>query len=548
MGADPRELAGALLWVGIPGTNLDDATEQHLSDLRPGGVILFKRNIRSLEQVTSLCTELRTLLGDDLFVAVDQEGGLVERFAGLLPSFPGNMALGAIATREPTLGEHLAREQGRLTGTMLRCIGVDVVLAPALDLATTGANPSTGIRSFGNNSELAARLGAALIDGLHAGGVLPCAKHFPGLGSANVDSHLDLPFVAAQDHAQHLAPFSAAVRAAVPLVMTSHVVYQALDAKNPATFSRAITTDLLRGKLEFTGLVLTDDMEMGAIGQRFDFAAAIRNALAAGHDVLTVCSDAALQREARAVLVEGIARSESWCAGARNSVLRATTVRDSLLPQASRSIADMTALTSEAHQLAAAIAGRAITVLSDPKRLVPLHAGNARLSTNSAPARAVYGAAGQSTTNSILLLLPVLEAGTLVEDPLRGEADGSALVQALGDNVSVLRIPARPDAVTIGSAIAKAAEHQTVLLALTAARSIGAQADLARALCAAHPRVVLLALRSPFDLEVVPESANCAMLASYGFRDAQLEALAKVLLGRTQPFGRLPVRLEGVNT
>ena len=569
MASDPRELAGALLWVGIPafgsisggspsgsqGTALDAATSAHLADLRPSGVILFRRNISSIEQVRNLCAALRALLGDELFVAVDQEGGLVERFAGLLPSWPGNMALGAIAMREPTLGEHLAREQGRLCGMLLRDAGVDVVLAPALDLATTGANPSTGIRSFGATPELAARLGVAMISGFSDAGVLSCAKHFPGLGAARVDSHLDLPVVELRDHSVHLRPFRDAVQVGVPLVMTSHVVYTALDSNRPATFSRAICTELLRNQLGFAGLVLTDDMEMGAIVKRFGFAAAVRDAFAAGHDVLTVCSSAALQREARDTLVQEIARDESAAAAARRSIERAVNLRSAWaaasappaqpVNAAPRAILahiaaqDADAVRSRsitaATALSAAIAGRAITVVQDVQGLVPLR-----------------------STGSALLLLPVLAAGTPVEDPMRGESDGSALATALAARCEVLRLPARPNAQECADALAAAARYDIVLLALTAASTIPAQATLAQSLCAAHERVVLLALRSPFDLAVVAavsdaacvaaarnQCAKATLVASYGFREMQLSALAKVLLGQTQPFGWAPIDLEG---
>lgn len=509
---EPR--LGERIWAGIEGTDLGHDLRQHLEDLRPGGIVLFRRNIQSLPQCRALVTALREVLGNGLHVAVDQEGGLVERFHGMLPSFPGNMALGAIGARDAAMAAHLAREQGRLLGLLLRDLGIDVNFAPALDLAVTGANPSTGLRSFGRHAELTGQLGAAFIEGQRSAGVLPCAKHFPGLGSATLDSHLDLPTVRAESQDAALVPMRAAIAAEVPLIMTSHVIYEGLDPGAPATFSRNIVSELLRGTLGFRGVTVTDDLEMGAMQRRFEFPEVVRRA-ALQHDVLTICSDRGLQCCARDRLRLGL-EDDAFRAAHESALLRIAAL--SARP-AARGL-DTVALAREAEAVAEAIAGRAITVVRDESRLLPL-------------------------TGAIDVILPVRDAGTPVEDPLRGESHAAELAAALGNGVSVLEVAARPGASDIAAAVERAGSASTLVLVLTAAVQRVEQRELLQAVLARKPDTVIVALRSPFDLALAAEYRNATLVASHGFRPVQLHALARVLRGTTKSFGRLAIDLGG---
>ena len=504
---------GRRLWVGINGLELDADTARHLGEIRPGGIVLFRRNIDSLQQCRRLTASLRDLLGSSLHVAVDQEGGLVERFRGLLPSFPGNMALASLGVRDPAMAAHLAREQGRLLGLLLRDLGINVNFAPALDLAVTGANPSTGLRSFGCHAALAGALGAAFIEGERRAGILPCGKHFPGLGAAEVDSHLDLPLVKAGPASDALAPFRAAIAAGVPLMMTSHVVYEGLDPDAPATFSRAIVHDLLREELGFKGVTVSDDLEMGAMQRRFSFADVVRRA-AQQHDVLCICASAELQRDALKHLRAGVECDAAAAAAHKASLARIET----LPPWSSPAGEDLASITKEAESVAEAIAGRAISVLRDDRRLLPLR-------------------------GAVLVILPVRDAGSPVEDPLRGESDAQELIRALGDGARALELPARPDAAAIAAAVQRAEDAEALVLVVTAATFRIEQQELLRAVLARRPETVVVALRSPFDLAAAASCAAATLVASHGFRPLQLRALASVLRGQTKSYGRLAIAL-----
>jgi beta-N-acetylhexosaminidase len=433
----------------------------------------------------------------------------VVRFPRDLVVYPGNMALGAASVREPALGEHLAADQGFQSACELRALGIDVNLAPVLDLAVREDNPGVGVRSFSAHADLTGRLGRALVRGTLRGGVIPCLKHFPGLGEATVDPHLGLPVVPDGGSAEQLRPFRAALDAGAPLVMSSHAVCCRLDADHPATFSTAVVTDLLRNEWEFGGAVMTDDLEMGAIAGRYPWEEVIQRASGAGHDILVICHDPDRQRQAFEVLRRGLREGASWFGDPDHIQARLV----ALEPADPEPGGDPV----QGQRVAAAIAGRAVTVIRDDRELLPLQPGC-----------------------SILLALTLVRAETGVEDPLRGE-DAAQLAGLLGLEVTVHRLEHAPSASEIEALLRQAATFDRLLLATTGARFEEAQAELVRACVASHPATILLPLRCPFDGQVLPEGAVATVVTAYGFRPPHLEALANVLTGRTKAYGRLPV-------
>jgi beta-N-acetylhexosaminidase len=260
-----------------------------------GGVVLFARDIRSPEQLAELTASLRAER-PDLLIAVDEEGGDVTRLeAAEGSSFPGNLALGAVDDVD------LTRRVGAAIGGELAGVGVNFNLAPVADVIVDPANPIVGVRSFGSDSALVARHVAAFVQGVQSVGVAACAKHFPGHGESLADSHLELPSVET-DHetllARALPPFAAAVEAGVRAVMTAHVRFAALDDQ-PATLSAKVI-GLLRSRLGFDGLVITDALEMRAISATVGLEEGAVRALAAGADALCLGADVA------PVQVEGV--------------------------------------------------------------------------------------------------------------------------------------------------------------------------------------------------------------------------------------------------
>lgn len=289
------------LWVGFEGKALPRDLSRRLARGEVGGVVLFSRNIESPAQVRALCREIRAAAGrrNPLpLIAADQEGGRVARFRSLpFTRFPPARACSLFCCRN----EAVAEAFGAATGTELRAVGVDVDFAPVLDVDSNPRNPVIGDRAFSGDPEEAARLGLAFAAGLASRGVIPVAKHFPGHGDTAADSHEELPVVRAgrkKLSVRELLPFRRASRAGIPAIMTAHVMYPALDRTYPATLSRKILKDLLRGRLRFRGTVFSDALEMRAVADRYGVGEAAALAIPAGCDVVLVCRGEDLQAEA----------------------------------------------------------------------------------------------------------------------------------------------------------------------------------------------------------------------------------------------------------
>jgi len=298
-----RATIGRLLFVGVPGPTLDDATRRILEGLHVGGVILFRRNVGTPAEIVSLTAELHALPSQPL-VAIDHEGGRVLRLGEPFTAFPPAAAVGR--TRNPDL----AYRVGLAMGEELASVGIDLNFAPVLDVNSNPANPVIGDRAFDGDPKRVSEMGIALMHGLHDGGVLSCGKHFPGHGDTEKDSHLELPVVhrsrAELEHTE-LVPFRAAIAAGVPMLMSAHVLYPALDPDHPATLSRKILTDLLRGELRFAGVVASDDLAMRAITGDQSIADAAVSTLRAGADALLVCQELERAGEAFAAIEAAVA-------------------------------------------------------------------------------------------------------------------------------------------------------------------------------------------------------------------------------------------------
>ncbi|MDT0397260.1 MULTISPECIES: glycoside hydrolase family 3 protein [Streptomyces] len=274
----------AVLQPGFAGTTAPDWILRRLSE-GLASVALFGRNVATAEQVTALTAQLRAER-DDLLVAIDEESGDVTRLEVRTgSSFPGNHALGAIDDTGLTRG--VARELGR---RLAEC-GVNFNWAPSADVNANPDNPVIGVRSFGGDTALVARHTAAYVEGLQSTGVAACTKHFPGHGDTSVDSHHAIPHIdldATTLHERELQPFRAAIAAGTRAVMSAHIRVPVLDPDRPATLSRRILTDLLRGELGYEGLIVTDGMEMRAISGTYGLEHGVVLAIAAGADAICV--------------------------------------------------------------------------------------------------------------------------------------------------------------------------------------------------------------------------------------------------------------------
>jgi beta-N-acetylhexosaminidase len=333
--------AGRLLFVGLPVTRLDRHWRELLREVRPGGVILFGRNVESAEQVALLNAQIRDAAGERVFIGVDQEGGLVDRFRDICEPAPSSKAVREAARAD------LAERFGFLTARVLRLLGFNMNFAPVLDLS--GENEENGLRArtFGVSPEMVSLFAGAYLDGLQRGQVIGVGKHFPGLGGSKVDSHRRLPIVThtwQEIFQRDLVPFMDLMfhkpGERLRSVMVSHAAFPDISEflqdlfrrqgdpptmqglhEFPATISGNVTTRLLRQILKFDGLVITDDMEMGAVVQTLSVPAACLRAIEAGSDMVLICEHEENVVAARDELVKAV-REQRLSMRALNAAVR----------------------------------------------------------------------------------------------------------------------------------------------------------------------------------------------------------------------------------
>jgi beta-N-acetylhexosaminidase len=511
----PDDDVGGRLLLAFDGRRVPTWLGERLRSAPAAGVTLFRqRNVGRAAEVRALVGELQALRrGPDLIVAADQEGGQFLALGEDPTAFPGAMSLGATGDAE------LARRVGEATGRELRAMGVNVAYAPVCDVASNARNPALGIRAFGDDPVLVAALAGAFTKGLSAAGVAACAKHFPGLGSMATDTHHGpgrLDAALADLKARDLPPFSSAIAHGARLVMAGHAAVPAMteDDDLPASLSRSVLTDLLRGELGFEGVVVSDALDMAALGQG---AAAIVDgilALRAGVDLLLCAPDREAIERLEAGLRQAVRRGliDPW--EHARSLERIFALRAALAeaPQPSLDVVG----SAEHASLAAEVAARSITLVRDEPGLLPI-----------------------PRDKRILAVMPVPRDLT--------PADTSSMV-APGLADALLRRFERVDAIVTGhppteTDIAVAAEqakaNDVVVVGTIAASFDPAQVRLVEALLATGRPTITVALRTPWDLEAYPAAG--AHLCTYSILGPSLAALADVLAGAALPVGRLPV-------
>lgn len=306
-----RELiinVGQRMMTGFKGTKIPRELIETVKTQKIGNFILFGENIESAAQVKALCTELRDIAlsetGHEPLISADQEGGRVERLPKEVISTPSARKIGDSGD------EKAAFEAGKRIGEALRELGLNYDLAPVLDVESVSGSRAIGDRSFGTDANTVSCFGCMMIKGIQAAGVLACAKHFPGHGGTAVDTHKSMPTITLDPkeiEAVHLAPFSAAIAAGVKSIMSTHILFEALDKELPATLSRKVLTGLLRQDMGYDGIIITDCLEMGAIVSQYGTEQAALMAVSAGADMPLIshnCDRAARAAELIAAALE----------------------------------------------------------------------------------------------------------------------------------------------------------------------------------------------------------------------------------------------------
>lgn len=509
--------AGQRLVTGFDGLTLPRETIDAIRRFKIANIILFQRNIGTPAQVRALCANIQDVIasetGHPAFITIDQEGGMVSRLSDSSAAVtPGAQALAATGKPEN------AYQVGRIIGEELSALGINFNLAPDMDINSNPDNPVIGVRSFGDTPEIVSTYGAQMLRGLREGGVLCCAKHFPGHGDTDVDSHLSLPAIhksAEALKAWELRSFEAAIAAGVPAIMTSHILFPALeDAHYPATMSRRIISDILRGEMGFSGLVLSDCMMMGAIAKMFGTAPGVLAAIKAGVDLVFVSHDAALAGKAIEIILEACDTGEIDAAefGASHERILAAKAK---LPKA---LPPLDTVGSPAHrEIVERIMREAITAVPGPDTKLPA-LGSDPLFCACYPYCAT-GAFNPSADDFHFALHMARHIG------------GTGIVSAIN-----------PDADEIESILRQVPGHSAIVLGTYDALTNPGQLRLREALAQTGLPMVSVALFNPYDLRDLPPGV--VGLASYEYDPLALSALADVLQGNCKPQGKLPVKIS----
>jgi beta-N-acetylhexosaminidase len=489
-----------------------------------GGIVLFRaRNMGTLAELRELTKQLQRAAGaaspaqSPLLIAADQEGGQLMAIGGATP-FPGNMALGAARS------DRLAYRVGQAIGRELAAVGVNVDFAPVCDVNNNPKNPVVGTRSFGEDPKLVGRLGAAMVRGLQAAGVAATAKHFPGHGDTATDSHHAapvLPHDIRRVRRVELPPFQCAIDAGVRLVMTAHIVFPALNGGSdlPATLSRAILHGLLRRKLGFDGLIVTDAMDMKAMEQGLGYGVDAMAALAAGVDLLLFNHDLARVEEAQATIVQAARRGLLSRESIQVSASRVLALKKWLRTRQQPPL--RTVGCQEHLALAAEVAGKSMTLVRGVGHQLPL-----RLDAQARVAVVVPRPQDLTPADTSSYLVPQLAAAVRrhharVDEFLVAMNPNDVEVRALRDQVSSY------DLVIVGTINATAAPGQAALV---------------NSLLKQGTRVVAVAMRMPYDLSAYP--AAPVYVCTYSILPPSMDAVAGALWGKSGFPGQLPVTIE----
>ncbi|MEW5991395.1 MAG: glycoside hydrolase family 3 protein [Chloroflexota bacterium] len=533
----PADVLGRVM-LAFRGLTVPAWLRDRLASAPAAGVTLFRPlNVRSPDQVRALTSELQAAAGawtrraggagrgadaeaPPILIAADQEGGQLLALGDGWTPFGGPMAVGA------TGDAALAEPVGRAIGRELRAVGVNVDYGPCLDVASNPANPSLGIRSFGDDPAAVASLGAAWLRGLQSAGVAGTAKHFPGKGEASVDTHLELAVVE-RDRAglevQELRPFRAAVEAGVRVTMSGHFAVPSVTGSRtlPSTLAPEVMTGLLRDELGFDGVSITDALDMGALPQDARQAVDVVAALRAGVDLLLTTSRRASQQR-----IEAAIRRAAEVGVLDREDVAASTARIMALRRwiASFDAEPLEIVGCEEHRvLAAELAERSLTLVRDDAGLLPLRPADGSRFVVVEPVP--FDLTPADTTST---LAPGL----------------AAALRAHHGRVDEVLVAADPSEHEIAAAVAAIRGADLAVIATDAASFRPGQAALVRAALGSDVPVLTVALRTPFDLADYPGAGT--HLCTYGRHGPSLAALAAALFGRIRFRGRLPAAIPGL--
>jgi beta-N-acetylhexosaminidase len=522
-----EEQIGQVLVVGFQGLTPSPEIIDLIQNHHVGNIILFSRNTYDAQQLRTLTHDLQKLAREaghrhPLLISIDQENGTVRRLGPDATFFPGNMALGAIGS------EQMAYKVVRVAGLELLELGVNFNLAPVVDVNNNPANPVIGNRSFSEDPQQVARLGAAAVRGWQDAGVIACLKHFPGHGDTAVDSHLALPilpYALERLETVELVPFKSGITAGVETIMSAHISFPTIthDETLPATLSPIILRGLLREQLGFQGVIISDCLEMKAISEGVGIARGSVLSLLAGIDLVLISHLYERQRTGITAIQEALQTGELPPDILQQAVGRVIRLKERYLSW-DKALADPTAplqwVGNAAHQLLSDQAYEASTTLvRDNAGLLPLQL---------------------QPEQHIAVVYPVKKAWTEVADRKLAIEDLVQQLQQRHTNISV-----HPFAAATTTEIQAAVQDVDIVIAVTVNANLDEQqVSLMQALLQSSRPVIGLAVHNPYDLLAFPELGT--YLVTYEYTAPALAAAVRVLFGEIEAQGHLPVSLPGI--
>ena len=512
---------GQMIIAGFPSPQIDEHFKKVVQQYHIGNIVLFTRNLKDKREIASLTREIQRSMmksnGVPALISTDQEGGMVARLNGGTTLLSGHMAIGA--SHDP--GN--AFQIGEIAGLELRALGININLAPVVDVNNNPLNPVIGVRSFGEDPQFVAEYAVNYASGLQKARVCSTAKHFPGHGDTAVDSHFDLPSV---KHAWErleqveLLPFRAMIEAKIEAIMTAHILFPALEPeKIPATLSSRILTGLLREKMGFEGLIITDCMEMKAIATNFGTVQGAVEAIKAGADLVCISHTMGLQIAAVEKLLEAVRTGEISEQRIDESVSRILALKEKYGLFANPYPDDLAVeqtVGCDAHvQASVKISLESITLVKDELNLLPVRSGN------------------------IFVVAPEPVNLTIVEDERKLKTSfAPAIAAALGGSSAL--IPLNPSEEEIEQIIDQAGKSRLVVVGTYNAMVNEGQQRMVKRL-AERGNVMVVSLRNPYDLRCFPEVPT--YLCAYEYTPLSVASVVRVLRGEVRATGCLPVTI-----
>jgi len=508
-----KKLVGQKLVGGFPGKEMSPEFIELVKEYKVSNVILFTRNVESRKQLRSLCQSIQELVKEETgygaFITIDQEGGVVTRLPEDSVNVPGAMALAATGSPES------ARLAAEITAGELRALGINFNLAPVLDINNNAANPVIGVRSFGDTAEKVVEYGGAAIEGYLSGGVLAAAKHFPGHGDTSVDSHIGLPVIdkSLEELSRlELKPFQSVVQKGIPAVMSSHILFPQLEPeKVPCTMSRKIITGLLKEKLGFQGLVISDCLEMDAIRKYYGITRGAVQAAGAGIDLILISHTASFVREAALAiyqeLEEGRLSMEELEESAAKIIRWKEQFVQSMFPAEDCQNAEAEAISTRLRYQSIVLTQGMVLPVND--RVLFTGCGD-------------YRASRVSNEESGVITFP---------EYMRKRFGGTGIITGKD-----------PDKAEISRVAGEADIADAIILCTSNAHIMAGQMELLMTLAQLGKPMMVVALRNPYDLAGLPD--HVTGIAAWDYSVMTLAVLADLFAGKFRPAGIMPVSLQ----